>query len=271
MKLCKARVAGAVLAVLLVFSSVGPVAMAKSPAASLGPSTVTQVSSAQEEEISSDKLAMRELAAVAVDSLFMVTPEMKATNPAFPYMPLEAILGVVMPLMAPLFDIMPAVLIPTLTMLKPIEPALDYIIPLVDPAFEKIPPSFLDPILIPLPLIIVSLLQLVRGELECPELNEWVLPLLFGKMIESPYGLLGLLDMILNPFSLALLNPLTWSESIVCNALIVGFEPEYLVLCGIPFAPQLMANTIQIVSLWLTGLGVASGLETLLGIAAGAT
>ena len=275
MKLPKVRVAGAVLAVLLVFSFVGPAATAKSPAASLGPSAVAQVSSIQEEEISPEKQALRELAGGAVISLFSVSPEMKATKPAFPYKPLEAVFDVVVPPIALLLGMMPVVLVPVLEMLKPIEPVLTFLIdnweaistPIFGTLARLIPP--LAPTCTVLPPFLGGLLGAVRGVLACPELLYWIIPMV-ADVLEG-YSIIFILDLALNPLSLALLNPTTWADDPTLQALCRGFEPEHLLLCGIPFIPSCLENVGVLGSVIISGLGVITGLEALLGIAAKGT
>ena len=275
MKLPKVRVAGAVLAVLLVFSFVGPAATAKSPAASLGPSAVAQVSSIQEEEISPEKQALRELAGSAVISLFSVSPEMKATKPAFPYKPLEAVFDVVVPPIALLLGMMPVVCVPVLEMLKPIEPVLTLLIdnweaistPIFGTLARPMPP--LAPTCTVLPPFCGGLLGAVRGVLACPELFYWLMPMV-ADVLEG-YSIIFILDLALNPLSLAALNPTTWADDPTLQALCRGFEPEHLLLCGIPFIPSCLENVGVLGAVMISGLAVVTGAENLLGIAAEAT
>jgi hypothetical protein len=107
-----------------------------------------------------------------------------------------------------------------------------------------------------LPVFLVRLLNIVNSILETdPEVISKVAFLALPMLCSDPYGIIALLELLMNPFSLTICNPLTWPSDPNCQALWGGIQPVNVCLDPLGFVQTMLNRGAVICSSWLIGIG----------------
>jgi hypothetical protein len=91
--------------------------------------------------------------------------------------------------------------------------------------------------------------------LEDPELLGALLPIALPIILENPYSIINLLDMVLNPYSLGIVNPLSFDDmGILCGSLFYELSPADCPSDPYGFSQAFIMNCAGALSAWLSGL-----------------
>jgi hypothetical protein len=195
-----------------------------------------------------EKEMMTSLVEGALENI-LVPPE-GAVRSGCPYTPLNACLACVFIPLPPLS--------PAITQI--LSALLYFILPPLDPLISTLP-SFLD--------YLMGTIKSVIPLLEDPETLSKLLGIALPIIVENPYSIIKLIDMVLNPYSLRIVNPFSPQMQMFCASLFRGISPQDCVSSPYAFSQSLIANFSGELSSWLSGLrgvlGIIPGLIPLLG------
>lgn len=195
-----------------------------------------------------EKEMMTSLVEGALENI-LVPPE-GAVRSGCPYTPLNACLACVF---IPLPPLSPAIT-------QMLSALLYFILPPLNPLVSVLP-YFLD--------YLMGTLKAVIPLLNDPEALSKVLGIALPVILENPYSILNLVDMMLNPYSLRMVNPLSPEMNMLCGSLFQGISPPDCLSNPYAFSQSLMQNFSGVLSSWLMGLtgvlGILPGIIPLLG------
>ena len=184
----------------------------------------------------------------AVESVLM--PAEGAVRSGCPYTPLNACISCIF---IPLSPLSPAIT-------QMLSALLYFILPPLNPLISILP-SFLD--------YLMGTVKSVIPLLEDPETLSKLLGIALPMMLENPYSIINLVDMVLNPYSLRIVNPFSPQMQMFCSSLFRGISPQDCLSDPYIFSQSLIANFSGELSGWLSGLrgvlGIIPGLIPLLG------
>ena len=181
-----------------------------------------------------EKEAMTSLVEGVVENI-LVPPE-GAARSGCPYTPLNACLSCCFAPLNPLSGALSQIIFVV----------LNFILPPLDPLISVLP-SFLD--------YLMGTVKAIIPLLQDPELLGALLPIALPIILQNPYSIIHLLDMILNPYSLGICNPLTFDDmGRICGSLFYELSPGDCPSDPGTFSQAFIMNCSAVCAAWLSGL-----------------
>lgn len=116
-----------------------------------------------------------------------------------------------------------------------------------------------------LPTFVGNLFATIQTLLKVePAKLEMVLKGVIKRIIVEPYGIIALVDLILNPLSLSLLNPLTWPEDPIVGVLCSGLTPVGCCVQPLGSVQICLTNVCKVTEAWMGGLGIVGALPSVI-------
>jgi hypothetical protein len=181
-----------------------------------------------------EKEAMTSLVEGVVGNI-LVPPE-GAARSGCPYTPLTACLSCCFTPLNPLGG----------ALVQVISIVLNFILPPLDPLISVLP-SFLD--------YLMGTIKSIIPLLEDPELLGKLVTIALPIILQNPYSIIHLLDMILNPYSLGICNPLSFDDmGRICDSLFYELSPRDCPSDPYGFSQAFILNCSAACAAWLSGL-----------------